>query len=152
MADLFRFLKFNLYHYALALWGFRLQLEPDYPAVERFFPSLIRDSVYEWRTYGAMMLWGVFVAYLPEPSAWILIILWAKWSWGRAAHFQTNYAFWKQAYQECPDKKRVQVQYFQWIVRETERRMKAGQNRFDVAALDREALRVERRIVEGDLC
>ena len=147
--DFLQFLAFNLRHYNLALWGLRQQLEPDYPVVERFFPSLIRDSVYEWRSYGAMILWAAFIASLPGIVPYLLIGLWVKWSWERAGYFRSNFIFWRQAYRECPDKKRVQIQYFQWIIRETEQRMKAGANSFDTAPLDREALQLQDRICQN---
>ena len=147
--SLFNFLKFNLRHYALALWGVRLQLEPDYPVVTRFFPALIRDSVFEWRTYGAMLPWSIVViTALPRWLVGLLLIFWGVQSFIRAGHFQTNYIFWKQAYWECPHKPRVQTEYCAWIIRETERRMKTGHGFRSpvVQALDREAFRLQEEI------
>jgi hypothetical protein len=145
-SDVLRFLLYNLKHYSLALWGLRLQLEPDYPVVERFFPSLIRDSVYEWRTYGGMILWAFLIVQLPRPVVLILLALWVKWSWTRVGYFKTNYGFWRQANWECPGKIRTRVQYYCWIIRETERRMKAGARSVDMAELDREAFRIQEEI------
>jgi len=148
--DALRFFLYNLRHYSLALWGFRQQLEPDYPVVTRFFPALIRDSVYEWRTYGAMLLWSIAaVSLLPNWAVGILLVIWSCQSWKRARHFRTNYGFWKQAYRECPNKNRVRTEYEKWICLETARLMKAGHGgqSSEVRALDREA-----RYIQDIIC
>jgi hypothetical protein len=146
--DFFRFLFYNALHYSRALWGVCLQLEPDYPVVTRFFPSLIRDSVYEYRSYGAIPLWGLVVSYFPMWFSGFLVGWYIAETFRRVGYFKSSYVFWKQAYKECPNKSRVQSLYTEWIIREVERRMKTGHSSLDVAPLEREAFEIQERICQ----
>lgn len=143
--DLFRFFYSNLRHYALALWGIRLQLEPDYPVVTRVVPHLIRDSVYEYRTYGPMLLWSIgAVVWLPRWLLVALLVFWAFQSFRRAGYFRSNFLFWKQAYRESPRKSRCQTFYVEWIIREVERLYKAGNvDRERIADMEAEAFQIQ---------
>lgn len=146
--DFFRFLFFNIAHYGLAIWGLRLRLDPDYPPVTRLFPHILYDSVFEYRTYGAMIavsLMTVGIASYSEPLAWELVTFWALRSFFRVPFFRSNYLFWRQAYQESPRKNRTRVYYVEWCIREAERAFKNGE-RERALEIESEAWKVQDEI------
>lgn len=118
----------NLRHYSLALWGVRLRLDPDYPGELRFRPDLIVDAVLEYRGYGLLVPVAVFLARLfPIAVCGFLVGSWAVLAWRRAYYYSSPYRFWTRAYEEAPGKPRNQTRYAEELMREIERRMKAGQ-------------------------
>lgn len=143
--DTLRFLYGNLRHYSLAFWGIDCRLDPDYPPVTRFFPSLIYDTVYEYRTYGAMPLVSLLIigiASVNESAAWALILCWAILSFKRTAAFRSNFAYWEQALKESHSKDRVRAYFVEWCIRETEQAWKRG-DRERALFLEKEAWRVQ---------
>lgn len=117
----------NLRHYSLALWGCRLRLDPDYPGETRFRGDLIVDAVLEYRGYGLMAPWAVFlVLILPSDLLPFLIALWGFQAWQRAFFYSSPYRFWTRAYSEAPGKSRNQTRYAEELMLELERRLKAG--------------------------
>ncbi len=146
IGDALRFLLYNLRHYSLALWGFGQQLEPDYPKVERFFPSLVSDSVYEYRTYGGMIVFAGVIAWLPYTIVCALIGFWGARAYIRTGYFRSSYLFWRQAYREAPAKPRIKAFYMEWIVREVMWRMQHGHSSKDVEPLDRLAFQIQEEI------
>jgi len=144
--DGIRFAVSNLDHYALALLGIRLHLDPDYPIVKHFFPSVLADSVFEYRTYGLTTLWAIGLAWsIQTPWIYVLIGLWALQSFRRAFYYRSNFLFWTQAYRESPKKTRVKTRYMEQLILEMERRTKKGQ---DWEALYDEAHRLMKEICE----
>lgn len=112
LRDAAHFLISNVQHYALALWGIRLQLDPERADVVKFFPSLLGDTVLEYRTYGGIILWAVFVAaVVPENLLWPLIVFWGIRAWWRSRAFRSGYHFWRQAWRESPGKCRTRIEY-----------------------------------------
>ncbi len=144
LADGYLLCKINLKHYSKALMGVGLKLDPDYPIVTRFFPTLLRDSVLEWRVYGLIPLWGLIISLFPSMLVALLLLAWIYLSISRSKHFKTPLAFWKQAAGESPYKLRCQVKFCEELMRECERGLKAGQ---DVRLLEAEAFRVQDWIV-----
>lgn len=128
-SDALRFLRFNVQHYALALWGLRLRLDPDYPLLTGFFPSLISEPVLEYRTYGPLAGFALFLAaVLPPEILTALILAWACLSWDRAKFFRSDLAFWRQVYKENGlSHTRGHGRLIETLSREIERRMKAGE-------------------------
>ncbi len=114
VADCLVFLTWNIRHYRLALFGVRLRLDPDYPSVKHFFPSLLTDTVLEWRIYGFLTLWAVFTAWLfPTWLLVVFVILLAVASLRRLRFYSSSFAFWKRAAIESPNKFRVLLRYGQ---------------------------------------
>lgn len=149
--DAFRFLYWNIRHYSHAILGIRCKLDPDYPPVTRFFPRLIYDTVYEYRTYGAMPLVSLLImgiASLNEFLAWAIVIFWGVCSLERSANFRSNLAYWQQAYRESPKKNRVRTHYVEWLIRGMEECWKSG-NRERALELENTAFRVQDEIVGG---
>ena len=143
-------LAYNLNHYSVALLGFRLRLDPDYPLEFRFFPRYIADSILEYRTYILLIPWSAFLVcyWQLDPVAVCLIaIIWYIASVRRAMHYRSAFAFWKQAYKESPNKSRCQTRYAEELMKEIERRFKAGERWEDLSELIREAELVQHRIV-----
>ena len=127
LRGLFLLFWLNLRHYALAIWGLRLRLDPDYPGETRFRGDLVVDAVLEYRGYGLLAPWSVFLAGLAyPPSLELIAALWAVSAWRRAYFYSTPYRFWTQAYDEAPGKSRNQTRYAEELMLEIERKMKAG--------------------------
>ena len=148
LADAGLFLRENVSHYSRAVFGFRLRLDPDTRDVTRFFPSILKDSVLEYRTYGGMILpalgfaWG----FTRWPALGLPVFLfWIIRSIHRATFYQSPFAFWEQAWQESPQKLRVNLRYFEELSREIERRMKQG---LPTRALERRAFQVQARVIQ----
>lgn len=127
--DLFRFVAYNARHYALALWGFRLRFDPAYPMVLKFFPSLISEPVFEYRTYGLMCFWAIaLAAWLPLPILGGLVLFWLCRSVHRCKYLKNNLVFWRQVLKENgTGHHRAQGRYIEQLIREMERAMKAGE-------------------------
>jgi len=144
--DALRFLLYNLQHYSFALWGLRLRLDPPYPMVMKFFPELITDSVFEYRTYGLHAFWAVLLAWLlPLPVAFAFVLFWLGQSCDRTKFYRSNFLFWKQAMKENgPDHQRTAGRYMEHIIRELERRMKA---REEWQGLSEEAFRLQDEVI-----
>lgn len=125
----------NVKHYSLALWGFRLRIDPDYPIVTRFFPNFIIDTVFEYRSYPLVLLWAVFLGHLAPPAMsvfsrwgllWVFIGWWANTSRRRSFFYSSPLEFWRQAWKESPDKPRVVTHFAENVLMEIERECKAG--------------------------
>lgn len=127
LSDLLFFVYINGRHYALALWGLRLRLDPDYPKVLRFFPEYITDTVFEYRSYALVALWGAVLMWTAgTPWLWLLVAVWALQSFHRARYYRSPLEFWGQAWRENPAKGRVITRYAENVLMEIERQMKAG--------------------------
>jgi hypothetical protein len=142
LSDLFLFVYINVRHYSLALWGFRLRIDPDYPIVTRFFPYYIIDTVLEYRSYPLVLLWAVFLSVAcrswGEPAwllLWGLIGFWISTSRRRSFYYSSAIEFWRQAWRESPDKPRVVTHFAENVLMEIEREMKAGKTMSDVQPL-----------------
>lgn len=144
--DVFRFLGYNLRHYSLALWGFRLRFDPPYPWVLKFFPSLISEPVLEYRTYGAIALWAIFlVIWLPAWAFPPLLGFWLARSWHRSHYLQSGLVFWRQVLRENGvTHTRAHGRYIECLIREMERCMKAGLPWQELAT---EALRLQDAVI-----
>lgn len=129
LADGLVFLKWNLKHYSKALMGFSLKLDPDYPVVSKFFPSLVRDTVLEWRIYGLIPLLGIAVSRLPLIFVVPLLGFWCCRSIQRMKIFRSSLAFWERAAFESPNKFRVLQRYFGELCIETCEAWKYGAKR-----------------------
>lgn len=124
----------NVKHYALAVWGVRLRLDPDYPGETRFKGHLIVDAVLEYRLYPAFGPWCALLAFvLPPWVAGFLTGLWAVSSWKRAYFYASPYNFWRRAYLESPGKARNKTRYVEELIRQMERLDKRGANIDDLA-------------------
>jgi hypothetical protein len=129
--DALRFFYWNIRHYGTAIYGVGCKLDPDYPQVQKFFPRLISDVVFEYRTYGAMPLVSLAVVGLAsvigELSTWGVVFVWACLSFRRSCYFRSNLCYWARAYRESPRKHRVRIHLAEWLIRETERHWKRGE-------------------------
>jgi hypothetical protein len=129
--DAFRFLYWNVRHYTTAIYGIGCKLDPDYPQVWKFFPRLISDVVFEYRTYGAMPLVSLAavgaISVIGELPVWGLIMIWAALSFRRSCYFRSNLEYWARAYYESPKKHRIRIHFAEWLIRETERHWKRGE-------------------------
>lgn len=142
----------NLKHYALAIWGFRLRLDPDYPGESRFRGDLIVDAVLEYRGYGLFVPWCIFLAGLvPNYVCLALIVCWAFMTAERARYYKTALAFYTRAYQESPGKMRNKTRYAEELIREIERKSKAGLawESPEMQVLIAEGFRIQNLIVYG---
>ncbi len=146
LCDALRFLGYNLQHYSLALWGLRLRFDPTYPWVTRFFPSLISEPVFEYRTYGLTALWALLLASVaPLPVCGALVILWACISFDRSKYLKSNLVFWRQVLRENGvTHTRAHGRYIECLIREIERRMKAGE---EWQGLSEEAVRLQDEVI-----
>lgn len=146
------FLAFmNLKHYALALFGFGLRLDPDYPPESRFLGQLVVDSVLEYRGYALLVPWALFLALAIHPMILgFVAALWTVQAWKRAYFYSSPYQFWKQAFKESPAKIRVRTRYVEEIMLEIERRLKAGINYGDdrIQSLAAEGWKIQNMICE----
>ena len=127
--DALRFFRYNLQHYALAVWGLRLRFDPPYPWVLKFFPAYLSEPVFEYRTYGLMPLFaGILAAWLPLEAAGAFIILWAAISFDRSRYLQSNLLFWRRVLKENgTGHHRAHGRYMEQLIREIERCMKVGE-------------------------
>jgi len=146
--DALRFFRWNLQHYALAVWGLRLRFDPPYPHVKKFFPMFLDEPVFEYRTYGLHALWaGILAAWLPGPALTALAILWAYASWDRSQHLKSNLVFWRQVLKENGvTHTRAHGRYMEQLLREMERAMKAGE---PWEELSREALQLQDEVIRA---
>ncbi len=144
--DGLRFFRWNFQHYSLALWGLRLRFDPPYPMVLKFFPSLISEPVFEYRTYGLMVLFCYLLArFLPLEVLIALIVLWFGVSLDRCKYLKSNLVFWRQVLRENgTGHHRSQGRYIEQLIRETERCMKAGLPWQD---LSEEAFRLQDEVI-----
>ncbi len=159
--DGLRFFWYNLQHYFLAVWGLRLRFDPTYPWVTKFFPSLISEPVFEYRTYGLTAVWAIVLAsLLPYPVLTALVLLWACISFDRSKFLVSNLVFWRQVLKENGvTHTRAHGRYIEWLIRDIERRMKAGEDwqeqALEAARLQDEVIRhvgskdAARRILAG---
>jgi len=100
-SDCLRFLRYNLQHYAHALWGIELRFDPPFPIVTRFLPKLISEPVLEYRTYGVMIFWALLLAWgLPLPVLGALVAGWACISWDRSRYLKSGVVFWRRVVRE----------------------------------------------------
>lgn len=94
-----------------------------------------------------MLLWAGFMAWLLP--AWVahvwIIFLFLKLN-GRLPYFQNCLAFWSQAYRESPRKHRVLMRYAEELMRELERRYKAGAGDVEIRRLSRMIERLQDEI------
>lgn len=129
-ADLWYFLRVNLEHYALALFGLRLRFDPPYRHVTRLFPQYLCEPVFEYRTYGAHAVWAMMLAgILPPEALTALVVLWAAISWDRSKYLKSSLVFWRQVLRENGvSHSRAHGRYIEQLIREMERRMKAGED------------------------
>lgn len=148
LADGYLLCKINLKHYSKALTGIGTKLDPDYPVITRFFPTLIRDSVLEWRVYGGLPLIGLIVSAFPLWMVMSLLLFWMFQSISRARYFRTPLAFWKQAAKESPSKFRPLDRYQTELCREIQRLYQSNAPDAEIRALEREAFRVQDVILE----
>ena len=126
----------NVHHYSVAIWGFRLRLDPDYPKITRFLGNMITDTVLEYRSYALVGAWAIgLMPYADSAAFWVLVALWGALSFHRARLYRSSFEFWGQAWKESPRKARVMVRYAEEIMGEIERRMKAGASFDDVREL-----------------
>lgn len=123
-----RFFIYNLEHYALAIWGLRLRLDPAFPWVHDFLPNFITDSVLEYRTYGLVAMWaGLLAVVLPLELSRVLIVVWAVVTGWRCRYLVTALRFWRQASRENQGiPHRSHARYVGELLKDIERRMKAG--------------------------
>lgn len=128
--DGFLFLRYNLQHYSLALWGLRLRFDPPYPILANFFPSLIAEPVFEYRSYGALVLFAGLMAWaLPPTIVGAFLLLWFGVSFDRCKYLQSNLVFWRRTLKENGRGfHRAQGRYIEALIREMERRMKTGED------------------------
>lgn len=142
--DALYFLRVNLTHYALALWGFRLRFDPPYRHVTRFFPSLIAEPVFEYRTYGAHAVWAMFLAgFLPIEVLTLLICWFSAVTVYRARFLRSPLHFWRQVVKENGlNYRRGHGRYMEQLIREMEVRMKAG-DKWEHLALEAQRLQDE---------
>ena len=145
LRDVWPFLRYNLQHYSLALWGLRLRLDPPYPHLTRFFPGLIGEPVFEYRTYGLHALWAIFLAsWLPRPLLTAFVLFWAGQTFDRCKFLKSNLVFWRQALKENGILHRAAGRYMIYLLREIERRDKAG---LEWQGLASEALELQDKVV-----
>jgi len=145
LPDGWRFLGYNLQHYSLALWGLRLRLDPPYPHLTRFFPGLIGEPVFEYRTYGLHALWAILLAsWLPLPLLTAFVLFWAGQTFDRSKFLKSNLVFWRQALKENGIMHRAAGRYMIYLLREIERRDKAG---LEWQGLASEALELQDKVV-----
>lgn len=140
----------NLKHYALAVWGIRLRLDPDYPNETRFRGDLIVDSVLEYRIYGLFAPWCIFLALvLPWGVLAALAGFWVVSTWKRTYFYSSPFRFWTQAYREAPTKHRNRIRYAEEIGLEIERKDKAGVpwNDPEMQELIRTGMDIQERII-----
>lgn len=144
--DALRFFRWNLQHYALALWGLRLRFDPPYPHVTRFFPQFLLEPVLEYRTYGGMAVFaGIVAAWLPSSAVTGLVMFWACIAWDRAGYLKSPLVFWRQVLKENGvSHMRAHGRYMEQLIREMERAMKAGEPWADLAE---EALRLQDEVI-----
>ncbi len=144
--DAFRFLRFNLEHYAMAVWGLGLMFDPPYPHLSRFFPAYITEPVMEYRTYGFHAVGAVlFAAVAPLQVNIAFIVFWACISWSRSHYLKSNLVFWRQVLKENGVKHtRAHGRYMECLIKEIERRMKAGES---WEMLSREAFRLQDEVI-----
>ena len=144
--DALRFFRWNLQHYALALWGLRLRFDPPYPHVFKFFPQFLLEPVLEYRTYGAMVMFaGALAAWLPAPALTALVALWACVSFDRSKFLKSGFVFWRQVYKENGiSHNRAHGRYMEQLILEIERRMKAGE---PWEALSQEAFQLQDDVI-----
>lgn len=139
------FLRWNVRHYVLAVWGLRLRFDPPYPHVTGFFPGLIGEPVFEYRTYGLHALWAILLAsWLPGPLLTAFVLFWAAQTFDRCKYLKSNLVFWRQALKENGVRHRAAGRYMEYLLREMERRMKAGQ---DWGGLAQEAIQLQDKVV-----
>lgn len=129
LRDALRFFRYNLQHYALALWGLRLRFDPPYPIVLKFFPAYLAEPVFEYRTYGAIALFaGILAAWLPLEVLAALIVFYAAIAFDRSRYLQSNLVFWRRVLKENgTGSHRAHGRYMEQLIREIERKMKAGE-------------------------
>jgi hypothetical protein len=143
-----------LKHYALAVWGIGLRLDPDYPAEQRFRGDLIVDAVLEYRGYGLFAPWCTFIAVaMPRVALPFIAALWAVLAFRRASFYASPFEFWTQAYNEAPTKSRNQTRYVEQLMLEIERQLKAGKD-YDspeIQAMTSKAMEIQELIVKGKL-
>jgi hypothetical protein len=145
MRDGWLFLRYNVQHYSLALWGLRLRLDPTYPHLTRFLPGLIGEPVFEYRTYALHIVWAILLAsWLPRPLLTALVLFWAGQTFDRSKYLKSNLVFWRQALKENGIMSRAAGRYMEYLLREIERRMKAG---LEWQGLASEALELQNRVV-----
>lgn len=148
LADGLVFIKWNLIHYSFALPCIRLKLDPDYPIVTRFFPSLVRDTVLEWRVYGFLPLWGLFIAgVFPRWFVTAYLAFLCVQLIFRIRHFQSPLAWWKQAARESPNKMRCQIRYCEELILEIQEAYKRNERQSRIDLMEIEAFQVQRRII-----
>lgn len=145
MKDGLQFLRWNLQHYALALWGLRLRFDPPYPRLTRFFPGLIGEPVFEYRTYGLHAVWvGLLAAWFPLPVLTALVLGWGAISFDRSKYLKSNIAFWRQVLRENGViTHRAAGRLMECLLKEMERRMKQGGDWQQTA---REAMELQDRV------
>jgi len=135
----------NLKHYTLALWGSN-RLDPDYPTETRFLGHLVVDTVLEYRAYPLFAPWLIFLAAaVPMQPLMLLGGWWAVCAWKRACFFSSAFRFWRQAYAESPSKMRTRTRYAEELIREIERRMKAGAEHQELIET---AMKIQNGIIE----
>ena len=135
----------NLKHYAFALWGAG-RLDPDYPIETRFLGHLVIDAVLEYRAYALFAPWALFLAAAgPIPALELIAAYWAVLAWHRAYFFTSAFRFWRQAYAESPSKMRTRTRYAEELIREIERRMKAGTEYQELIEI---AMKIQNEIIE----
>lgn len=104
--------------------------------MRRFFPSILSDAVFEYRSYGLVFLWAIVIGGLRvRLLAWLLIGFWISASFHRARFYRSGFEFWRQAYKECPDKPRVLTNYVEAVLQEIERELKAGKTTAEIEGL-----------------
>jgi len=142
---LLAFLRWNFQHYALALWGLRLRFDPPYLRLTRFFPGLIGEPVFEYRTYGLHALWAILLAsWLPRPLLTAFVLFWAGQTFDRCKYLNSNLIFWRQVLKENGIRHRAVGRYMIYLLREIERRDKAG---LEWRGLATEALELQDKVV-----
>ncbi len=127
--DAIRFFYYHVKHYSLALWGLRLRFDPMYPFVYKFFPAFLAEPVLEYRTYGLHAVFAlVCAAYLPAPVLTALVLFWGAIAWDRSHYLKSNVIFWRQVLKENGlVYTRAHGRLIEALIREMERRMKAGE-------------------------
>jgi len=142
---LLAFLRWNFQHYALALWGLRLRFDPPYLRLTRFFPGLIGEPVFEYRTYGLHALWAILLAsWLPRPLLTAFVLFWAGQTFDRCKYLKSNLIYWRQVLKENGIRHRAVGRYMIYLLREIERRDKAG---LEWRGLATEALELQDKVV-----